>query len=55
VYKKRHSQQVKGGDPPLLLCPVEITSGVSCPVLGSPVRKTEGSHKKSLAESHKDD
>ena len=38
-----------------LLCPGEASPGVLCPVLGSPVRKRQGSPGKSPAEGHKDD
>ena len=53
--QKECGQKVEGGDPPLLLCPGEATSGVLCPVLGSPVQKGQGSSEESPTEGHKDD
>jgi len=44
-----------GGDSPPLLGPGEITSGVLCPVLGSPVQKRQGFPRRSSVEDHKDD
>ena len=38
-----------------LLCPVEVSSGVLCPVLDSLVQKMQGSPGKSPVEGHKDD
>jgi len=37
VHYKECNQQVKGVDPPPLLCPGEATFRLLCPVLGSPV------------------
>ena len=42
VHYKECGQQVKGGDPPALLCPGEATSGVLCPVLGFSVQERQG-------------
>ena len=39
---KKPGQQVKGGDPPPLLCPGEDTFRILCPVLGSSVRTDRG-------------
>ena len=41
VYYEESGQQVKGGDPPPLLCPGEDTSGVQCPVLHFPGSRTD--------------
>jgi len=52
---KNCGQQVEGGDPPSLLCPGEATSGVLCPVLGSPVQERHETSRESPAEAYKDD
>jgi len=39
VHYKECSQQVKGCDPPPLLCRGEATSAALCPILGSSVQK----------------
>ena len=39
VHLKKHSQQVKGGDPSPLLCPGKATSGVLFPILGTQLKK----------------
>ena len=55
VHHKERGWQVKGGDPLSLLCPAEDTSGVPCPVLGSPVQERQGSVGESPVGDHKDD
>jgi len=46
---------VRGGDPLPLRCPSEDTSGILCPVLGSPVQEKQGTSGKSPVEGHRDD
>ncbi|GAB0204558.1 mitochondrial enolase superfamily member 1 [Grus japonensis] len=55
IQKSVVSQHVKGGYPPPLLCPGEVTSGVLCPVLGSPVQERQGTIGESPVEGYKDD
>jgi len=38
-YIKKCGLQIEGEDPPTQLYPSETTSGILCPVLGSPFRK----------------
>ena len=54
VHYKERGQQVKGGDPPPLLCPGEATFRLLCPVLSSPGEKRQGSPRGSPEEGHKD-
>ena len=49
------NQQIKGGDPPPLLCPGQALPGVLCTVLGSLLQITQGSLGRSPAEGHTDD
>ncbi|GAB0181400.1 mitochondrial enolase superfamily member 1 [Grus japonensis] len=55
VHSEEHGQQVEGGYPPPLLCPGEATSGILCPVLGSPVQERQGTTGESSVEGYKDD
>jgi len=48
VHQKEHGQQVKGGDPPPLLCPGEVTFRLLCLVPGSPVQKRQGTPRRSV-------
>ncbi|GAB0203499.1 mitochondrial enolase superfamily member 1 [Grus japonensis] len=55
VHSEERGQQVKGGYPPPLLCPSEATSGILCPVLGSPVQERQGTTGESPAKGYRDD
>ena len=55
AHQKVCGQQVKGGDPPPLLCPGVATFRLLCQVLGYTVQKRQGSPRRSSAEGHKDD
>ena len=55
VHWEQRGQQVGGGDPAPLLCPGEATSGVLCPVLGSPVLERLGTTGDGPAEGYKGD
>ena len=50
-----HGQQVEGSDSAPLLYPGEAKFRLLCPVLGSPFQKSQGSPRRSPAESHKGD
>lgn len=45
---------IEGGDPPPLLSPGEATSGVPCPVVGSPVQEGQRTTGEGPAKGHKD-
>lgn len=47
MYQEELSQQIEGGSP-ALPCPVEDTSGVLCPILGSSVQKAPQKDRKLL-------
>ena len=47
-------QSVARGDPLSLLCTVGATSGVLCPILGSPVQERQGPTQVSPVKHHKD-
>ena len=55
VHLKERGQQIKGGDPPPLLCPGETSPGILYLVLGFPVQKRQGSPGESPAVGHRDD
>ncbi|GAB0190296.1 mitochondrial enolase superfamily member 1 [Grus japonensis] len=55
AHEEERGQQVEGGYPPPLLCPGEATSGILCPVLGSPVPDRQGTTGDSPEEGYKDD
>ena len=48
-------EQVKGGDPPTLLCPGESTSGIQCLVLVFLVQERRGTSRENPGEGNKDD
>lgn len=48
-------QEVKGGEPPPLLCPGKTTSGVLCLVPGTSIQKAQESSRDSPTEDRKDD
>jgi len=52
---KKNGQQIKGGDPPRLLCRGEAAPVVLYTIPGSPVQKQQGSPGKSPIEGQKDD
>jgi len=55
LHEKRHDQQVKGGDSPLLLCSRETSPGVLHSALGHPAQKGHGSIRTSPEECHEDE
>ena len=55
VHGMECGQQVRGGDPPPLLCPGQASPGVLYPVLSSLAEKRQGSPGESPAVGHKDD
>ncbi|GAB0178098.1 mitochondrial enolase superfamily member 1 [Grus japonensis] len=50
VHSEECGQQVGGGYSPPLLCPGEATTGILCPVLGSPVQERQGTTGDSAVE-----
>lgn len=51
----KHFQQVRRGDPSPLFSTGEITSGLLCPVLGSPEQERHGRTGESPTKCHEDD
>ncbi|GAB0183875.1 hypothetical protein GRJ2_000852800 [Grus japonensis] len=55
IKKSVASRSTEGAYPRPLLCPGEATSGIWCPVLGTPVQERQGTTGESPAEGYKDD
>ncbi|GAB0183888.1 mitochondrial enolase superfamily member 1 [Grus japonensis] len=55
IKKSVASRSTEGAYPHPLLCPGEATSGIWCPVLGSPIQERQGTTGESPAEGYKDD
>lgn len=53
VHWEVRGQQLKGGDPPLLLGPSEATSGVLSSVLGFSVQRGQATNEESPVEAMK--
>lgn len=51
---KEYCQQSKGGDPVHLVSPCDVSSGVLCAILGSPVQRRHGAPGEGSPEGHKD-
>lgn len=55
MHLKERGQQIKGDDPPPLLCPGGATSRVLCAVLGSSAQEKQGTSRERPAEGPEDD
>ncbi|GAB0183870.1 mitochondrial enolase superfamily member 1 [Grus japonensis] len=55
IKKSVASRSTEGAYPRPLLCPGEATSGILCPVFGTPVQERQGTTGESPAEGYKDD